>query len=95
MTLLKTLSSHRWAYSPLIAVIGPYSAKAHDGHGDTVVHAAIHLSEDGLFLGLAIVLVSALIVITLLAINTRKRHQAAKSEQCRSTPQRGEHHDSR
>jgi len=35
MTLLKTLSSNRWAYSPLIAFIGPYSAKAHEGHGDT------------------------------------------------------------
>lgn len=95
MTLLKTLSSNRWAYSPLIAFIGPYSAKAHEGHGDTVVHAVIHLSEDGLFIGLAIVLVCALLVINLLAMNTRKRHRAAKSEHCRSTSHPGEHHDSR
>ena len=39
MTPLKTLSSNPWAFSPLIALIGPYSAKAHEGHGDTVVHA--------------------------------------------------------
>ena len=95
MTPLKTLSSNPWAFSPLIALIGPYSAKAHEGHGDPVVHAVIHLSEDGLFIGLAIVLVCALLVITLLAMNIRKRHRAAKSEHCRSTCRPGEHHDSR
>jgi hypothetical protein len=64
MTPLKTLSSNPWAFSPLIALIGPYSAKAHEGHGDTVVHAVIHLSEDGLFIGLAIVLVCARYYLT-------------------------------
>jgi len=95
MTPLKTLSSNPWAFSPLIALIGPYSANAHEGHGDTVVHAVIHLSEYRLFLGLAIVLVCALLVITLRAMHTRKRHRAAESEHCRSTSHPGEHHDSR
>ena len=43
MTPLKTLSSNPWAFSPLIALIGPYSAKAYEGHGDTVVHAVINI----------------------------------------------------
>jgi hypothetical protein len=47
MTPLKTLSSNPWAFSPLIALIGPYSAKAHEGHGDTVVHAVINIPPRG------------------------------------------------
>lgn|GEM_PF-468088 len=98
MTPTNTLSPNRWAYGPLIALValmGPDSVTAHEGHGDTAIHAAMHLAENGLFIGLAVVLIFALFVISAVYRMRDRRHRAAKPDHHRSASRSGDHDDSR